>query len=125
MIDMDTGYSDEPFVMSFPDAEPDRPSKLQSLDVVQVLLNAAVACIAYTRELLPWTSQCFQIRHVDQLEVGLDNPFSLYRSFCDSPIPSDGSSQEFRILRKGVDKRADAVLDMLVGILGMLRRHQD
>ena len=88
----------------------------ESLDVVEIFINAAIACICHTRDLLPWDSDCFQTRHIDDLhsdfwKKGTDK----YSAFCDTePTNPSNKSQEFRILKRGEDKRADAVLDLIV-----------
>ena len=88
----------------------------QSLAVVDIFINAAIACICHTRELIPWDSACFKTRYIDDLnsEFWKTGP-NKYYTFCDTEpnIPSV-KSQEFRILRRGEDKRADGILDLIV-----------
>ncbi len=88
----------------------------QSLAVVDIFVNAAIACICHTRELIPWDSACFKTRYIDDLNSDFwkSGP-NKYSTFCDTEpsIPSV-KSQEFRILIRGEDKRADGILDLIV-----------
>ena len=92
-------------------------SPAQSLTVVEVFINAALACICHTRGLIPWDSACFRKRYIDDLQSDFWKTDSNgYSAFCDrEPVDSAGESQEFRILKRGEDRRADRVLNMIVG----------
>ncbi|KPI40881.1 Meiosis-specific protein hop1 [Cyphellophora attinorum] len=85
-------------------------SKDQSLALVKIFLNASLACICHTRELINWESACFRKRYVDHISLKGD---SVYESFCSSDPPSPGSSQEIRVLARGHDHRANALLNMI------------
>jgi hypothetical protein len=86
-------------------------NKDQSLALVKIFLNASLACICHTRELIDWESACFRKRYVDQISLEVD---SIYESFCSSDARNSGNSQEIRVLTRGYDHRADALLDMIV-----------
>ncbi len=90
-------------------------SKSDSLALVQIFLNVSLACIAHVRELIPWTSSCFRVRYMGQINPGMGvGTGDLYSAFQD--LDSDGTShgQEIRILVRGGHQRADQILDMLV-----------
>ncbi|EXJ61174.1 uncharacterized protein A1O5_11966 [Cladophialophora psammophila CBS 110553] len=90
-------------------------SQAESLAVVQIFLNASLACIAHTRELIPWTSPCFRTRHVDQLALE-DHPRtggSLYSAFQALASQTAAEGQEIKILVRGGHRHADQMLDML------------
>lgn len=86
-------------------------SKDQSLALVKIFLNASVACICHTRELIDWEADCFRKRYVDQISLNTDN---MYESFCNVDPSVVGSSQEIRVLVRGCDDKSDALLDMIV-----------
>lgn len=86
-------------------------SKDQSLALVKIFLNASVACICHTRELINWEAACFRKRYVDQISLDVDN---VYDSFCGPEPLVPGSSQEIRVLVRGTNGKADALLDMIV-----------
>jgi len=91
---------------------PEALSHAKCLDVVKVFLNSSIACIAHTRELIPWTSPCFHTRFIDQLAVSNDD---IYKSFCSSgETQNEGISQEVRVLIRGTDRKADQILDLIV-----------
>ena len=90
-------------------------SQAESLAVVQIFLNASLACIAHARELIPWTATCFRTRYVDQ--IGLDDQAdgqTLYSAFQASSSMDDSEGQEIKTLVHGGHRRADQILDMLV-----------
>lgn len=87
----------------------------ESLAVVDIFINAAIACICHTRALIPWDSACFQTRYIDDLLSDFwKNGIDKYSAFCgtEPTIPSN-KSQEFRVLKRGEDGRADSVLDLI------------
>lgn len=86
----------------------------QSFATVQVFLNAAVACIAHTRELIPWASSCFEKRFAGQLTSCTNETEDFYKDFCAIQTTVDDGSQEFRILKRGHDRRADNILNFIV-----------
>lgn len=87
----------------------------KSLALVQIFLNASLACVAHTRELIPWTSPSFRTRYIDQMDTefyaGVDN---LYLAFQKLERNSLSHGQEIRILVRGANRRADHILEMLV-----------
>jgi hypothetical protein len=85
----------------------------QSLSLVEIFLNAAIASVLYTRQLLKHDSPVFSQRCVADL---LDSPSSRsYRDFLDqSTHAGETRSQVFKILRKGRSRRADRLLTLLV-----------
>ncbi|KIW93161.1 uncharacterized protein Z519_05766 [Cladophialophora bantiana CBS 173.52] len=90
-------------------------SQAESLAVVQIFLNASLACIAHTRELIPWTSACFRTRYVDQLALE-DHPHtggSFYSAFQALASQTAGKGQEIKTLVRGGHRHADQILDML------------
>ncbi|RMZ79979.1 hypothetical protein DV738_g2955, partial [Chaetothyriales sp. CBS 135597] len=86
----------------------------ESLQLVMIFLNASLACICYTRELLRWNSACFQIRYIEQvcLAAGVA-PDRIYPNFLMTPGNCVQNSQEIRVLARGNSVRADHVLNML------------
>ena len=92
-------------------------SPAQSLTVVKIFTNAAVACICHERQLIPRDSACLRTRYINDLQSEFwKNNSNGYSAFCDGNlVQSAGNSQEFRILKRGEDERADRVLDMIVG----------
>ena len=100
-------------------------SQAQSLGWIQIFLNASLACIFHTRELIPWQSPCFRTRYIDQIETTsheLEPRGNLYSAFCELNVPHFSTSQELRVLVKGYHKHADQILDMLVRLHDPLRR---
>ena len=83
----------------------------QSLALVKIFLNSSVACICHTRELIDWESDCFRKRYVDQISLESDG---IYDDFCGTAPAAPGSSQEVRVLVRGSNEKADALLDMIV-----------
>ncbi|OAL22115.1 hypothetical protein AYO22_07475 [Fonsecaea multimorphosa] len=80
-------------------------SQAEGLAVVQIFLNASLACIAHARELIPWTSPCFRTGYVDQITLEDDPPGgeSLYSAF--QGLTSEktvGEGQEIKLLEQGV-----------------------
>jgi hypothetical protein len=88
-----------------------RLTEAQSLAFVKIFLNASIACICHTRELLDWQSACFKTRHIDQLQIEDEDA---YVSFRESEPKSPGNSQEVRVLIRGENNQADQLLDMIV-----------
>lgn len=90
-------------------------SQTQSVATVQIFLNAAVGCISYVRELIPWTSRCFRTRYIDQIVVdGAASGERWYSDFCYLDSKTVAASQEVRVLVRGQNRRADQILDMIV-----------
>lgn len=94
----------------------------QGLALVQIFVNASLACIAHARELIPWTSPCFRTRYIEQINTVIDaDARSLYSAFKALEGNASSGGQEIRILVRGVHKRADQMLEMLVRFtLGVL-----
>lgn len=91
-------------------------SSEQSLALVKIFVNASLACICHTRELLDWSSDCFRKRFID--DVSLDHePGEIYNAFCSLESPSTKPSQEVRVLVQSGSSRANGVLDMIVCML--------
>ena len=92
-------------------------NRANSLALVQIFLNASLACIAHTRELIPWTSPCFRTRYIDQIWPALDTEEEdLYKAFQGLDATDTSHGQEIRILIRGGHSKADQLLDMLVAI---------
>lgn len=90
-------------------------SRASSIALVQIFLNACLACISHTRELVPWTSASFRTRYIDEIDVTNDTDgCSLYDAFLNLPSQDPSGGQEIRILVRGGQRRADQMLDMLV-----------
>ena len=87
----------------------------QSLCLVKVFLNASIACICFARGLIPPRSPTYQDRRVDDLDL-VTARCSTYADFLSFPgeLSMNGNSQQFKILLRGRDKRADQILDLLV-----------
>ncbi|KIV83182.1 hypothetical protein PV11_05232 [Exophiala sideris] len=84
-----------------------------SLALVQIFLNASLACIAHTRELIPWTSPCFRTRYIGQMQPALaTEQKNLYTAF-QGLEPDATNGQEIRIFIRGGHSKADQLLDML------------
>ncbi|OAP54663.1 hypothetical protein AYL99_11111 [Fonsecaea erecta] len=100
-------------------------SQAESLAVVQIFLNASLACIAHTRELIPWTSPCFRKGYIGQITLE-DDPSaggSLYSAFQALTPEIAGEGQEIKLLVRGGHRRADQILDMLEkGVFDALHR---
>ena len=87
----------------------------QSLSFVEIFLNAALASVLYTRELLKHDSSVFSERCVADL-LGLSGPVT-YQDFLGlNTEAGHGKSQVFKILVKGRSQRADRILTLLVRI---------
>jgi HORMA domain len=87
----------------------------QSLAMVKIFLNAAIASILYGRELLKNLSPCFLDRCVADL-FRPSGPVN-YKDFLSlNSQASEGTSQIFKILVKGRNEQADKVLRLLVCI---------
>ncbi len=85
----------------------------QSLALVKIFVNASLACICHTRELLDWSSECFKKRFID--DVSLDHePDEIYNAFCRLESSSTKPSQEVRVLVPTGSSRANGVLSMVV-----------
>lgn len=101
-----------------------RPSRLsteflsptESLAVVEIFINAALACICHSRQLIKWDSKSFRKRYIDDLRSDFwKDHVCKYSAFCDTePSMPSGISQEFRILVRGETGRADSILDLIV-----------
>lgn len=104
-------------------APPERRSlnQSESLALVQIFLNASLACISHTRELIPWTSPGFRTRYIDQIDPEIPpGEQDLYAAFQALTSKNSNGGQEIRILVRGGHKRADQLLDMLVRTLNPL-----
>ncbi|KAK6367417.1 hypothetical protein LTS17_010343 [Exophiala oligosperma] len=89
-------------------------TQAHSLALVQIFINASLACIAHARELIPWTSPCFRTRYVEQINTLIDaDARTLYTAFKTLEGTATSGGQEIKILVRGVHKRADQVLEML------------
>jgi hypothetical protein len=87
---------------------------MASVAFVQIFLNISLACIAHTRELIPWNSPCFQTRFVDQKSLqGSTTGNNLYSTFQNSVFKRNNASQEVKVLVRGGHRRADKILNML------------
>lgn len=94
----------------------------KSLALVQIFINASLACIAHTRELIPWTSPCFRVRYIEQINAVVDaDEVDLYAAFKALEGKSTDSGQEIRFLVRGGHTRADQMLEMLVRTRSMRR----
>lgn len=92
-------------------------SKTESLSLVQIFLNASLACLAHTRELIPWMSPCLRTRYIDHIDPSvLVSDGSLYAELQALEPKDVAGGQEIRILVRGGHKRADQILEMLVSI---------
>lgn len=90
-------------------------SQAESLALVQIFLNASLACIAHTRELIPWTSQCFRTKYIDQINLKDQlTGETFYSSFLASDVITEG--QEIKVLVRKAHRHADQILNMLVGM---------
>jgi hypothetical protein len=90
-------------------------SEADSLAMVRIFLNVSLACIAHMRELLPWSSSCFRVRYMGQINPDMDvGSGDLYSAFQDLAPKGVSRGQEIRILVRGGHRRADQILDMLV-----------
>ena len=81
--------------------------------IVQVFINASIACICFERGLLPQKSPAFIDRFVDDLGDQKSRRLLTYNDFLQIK-QSGGGKQAFKILTKGQDKKADAILNLLV-----------
>ncbi|EXJ54587.1 hypothetical protein A1O7_09928 [Cladophialophora yegresii CBS 114405] len=99
-------------------------SQDQSLALVQIFLNAALACIAHARELIPWTAPCFCTRRIDEIVFDDEqNAKALYSSFQAVTQQEAGEGQEVKVLVPGGHRRADQLLEMLEqGVFDALER---
>lgn len=87
----------------------------QSLSFVQIFLNAAVASVLYTRELLKHDSVVFSDRCIADL-LGASGPVT-YTDFSALDTQSvHSNSQAFKILVKGRSQKADRILTLLVSV---------
>jgi HORMA domain len=87
----------------------------QSLALVEIFLNAAIASVLYTRQLLKHDSTVFAQRCVADL---LDSPVPInYEDFLSLNTQAGKTrSQIFKMLLKGQSRRADRILALLVGV---------
>lgn len=94
-------------------------SQPEKLTWAKIFLNVSLACIAYTRRLIPWQASCFRTRYVDQI-IGATAcaPFDSYEFFCAHDSQHAHMSQELRVLVRGGHEYADSILDILVTIIG-------
>lgn len=91
-------------------------SKAQSLILVKIFLNAALACICHAREIIPWNSTALGRRWADDLQTlawqRAGNPYLSFTQLDPALLLQHG--QEFRILLRGTDTIADEILNLLV-----------
>jgi HORMA domain len=85
----------------------------ESLALVKIFLNASMACIFHTRELLNWSSNCFRTRFVDDITLRQKSD-RIYPTFCHNDSESTKLSQEVRVLVRSDNKSANSILEMLV-----------
>jgi HORMA domain len=90
-------------------------SPQQSLSFVQIFLNAAIASVLYTRELLKHDSTAFSDRCVTDLQ-GESGPVTYDDLLQLSTQTANAKSQAFKILVKGQSNKADKILVLLVRI---------
>ncbi len=96
-------------------------SQEQSVALVQIFLNASLACICYSRELLDWRSSCFRVRRIG--DISLDcSPDEIYHAFVSLDRVEEETSQEIRVLVRSQNHRANRILDMIVSSLTFCRR---
>lgn len=83
--------------------------------MVEIFLNAAIASVLYTRQLLKHDSSVFAQRCVADL---LDSPGSIsYEDFLSLNTQAGKTrSQSFKMLLKGKSRKADSILALLVGV---------
>jgi HORMA domain len=87
----------------------------QSLSFVEIFLNAVIASVLYTRELIKHDSSVFADRCIADL-LGVSGPVT-YQELLDLNTQAGRSkSQAFKILLKGRSRRADKILTLLVRI---------
>lgn len=99
----------------FPNPIDQALSPSESLAGIQIFLNVSLACISYTRRLIPWQASCFRTRYVDQITAATAcTPLDPYACFCALDTQPPNPSQELRVLVKGGHEYADQILDMLV-----------
>lgn len=87
----------------------------QSLSFVEIFLNAAIASILYTRQLLKHDSAGFSDRCVADL-LGWLGPVTYTDFLCLDSQAGYAKSQPFKILVKGKSQRADKILTLLVRV---------
>jgi len=87
----------------------------QSLAFVQIFLNAAIASVLYTRELLNRDSAAFSDRCVTDL-LGESGPVTYDDLLQLNTQAANAKSQPFKILVKGQSDKADKILVLLVRI---------
>jgi hypothetical protein len=85
----------------------------QSVALVKIFINASMACIFHTRELLDWSSSCFRTRFVDDIMLQ-QKPDRIYSTFCHDDSESTKPSQEVRVLVHSNNKSANGILEMIV-----------
>ena len=92
-------------------------SQEQSLCLVKIFLNASLGCICFARGLIPSDSSTYQTRRVDDLVlIPMAPSSSSYHDFLSfqGPLSENNESQQFKILTRGKDKRADHILNLVV-----------
>jgi hypothetical protein len=94
---------------------------MEGIALIQIFLNTSLACIAHTRELIPWNSPCFQTRYVDHKSLQASTAGSnLYSTFQNTASKKTNASQEVKVLVRGGHRRADKILDMLASYPSLL-----
>ncbi|EXJ81566.1 hypothetical protein A1O1_07630 [Capronia coronata CBS 617.96] len=89
-------------------------SQAESLSLVQIFLNASLACIAHTRELIPWMSPSLRTRYINHIDPSLlVRGENMYKTFQVANPEADCTGQEIRILVPGGHKCADQIVEML------------
>src|SRR5271156_472729 len=97
-------------------------STSQSLALVEIFVNASLACICYSRELLPYHSRCFQSRFMSDLK-SWKSANSDYLAFRDLDAHlQPGVSQEFKFLVRSENECSNQILGLLVCGLARLDR---
>jgi hypothetical protein len=91
-------------------------SSAESLAVVEIFINAALACICHKRKLLPWGSDAFCTRYIDDLQSDYwKHDANKYSTFCDTePSTLSSTSQQFRVLVRSDVERGNSILDLIV-----------
>ena len=96
-------------------------AQAQSVALVQIFLNASLACICYARELLDWRSPCFKKRRIGDISLEC-SPDEIYNAFVSLDCVEEETSQEIRVLVRSQNHRANRILDMIVSIVKCCRR---
>lgn len=90
-------------------------SHQKSVALVEIFLNATIACICYSRELLDWQSPCFKKRCVDDIRLNC-SANEVYNDFINLDRRIQTNSQEIRVLVRSQNHHANRIMDMLVRI---------